>query len=37
MTVLEKTETLRITKVKEHIGAIVTGVDLARPVDAQTR
>jgi len=37
MTVLEKTETLRITKVKEHIGAIVTGVDLARPVDAETR
>ncbi len=37
MTVLEKTETLRITKVKEHIGAIVTGVDLARPVDAPTR
>jgi taurine dioxygenase len=37
MTVLEKTETLRITKVKEHIGAIVTGVDLAKPVDAQTR
>ncbi len=25
---------LKITKVKEHIGAIVTGVDLAQPVDA---
>lgn len=30
-------QTLTITKVKEHIGAIVTGIDLARPVDAETR
>jgi len=28
---------LTITKVKEHIGAIVTGVDLAKPIDAATR
>ena len=30
-------QTLRITKVKEHIGAILTGVDLAKPVDEATR
>lgn len=30
-------QTMRITKVKEHIGAIITGIDLARPVDAATR
>jgi taurine dioxygenase len=30
-------ETLKITKVKEHIGAIVTGIDLRGPVDAVTR
>src|SRR6185436_12984427 len=36
--VMQKAEqSLKITKVKEHIGAIVTGVDLARPVDAATR
>lgn len=29
--------TLKVTKVKEHIGAIVTGIDLAGPVDAATR
>jgi taurine dioxygenase len=28
---------LQITKVKEHIGAIATGVDLAKPIDAATR
>src|SRR5262249_11713473 len=28
------TETMKITKVKEQIGAIVTGVDLAAPIDA---
>ena len=28
---------MKITKVKEHIGAIITGVDLAQPLDAQTR
>jgi len=30
-------QSLKITKVKEHIGAIVTGIDLAQPVDAATR
>src|SRR5687768_500824 len=30
-------QTLTITKVKQHIGAIVTGIDLAQPVDAATR
>jgi taurine dioxygenase len=29
--------TMKITKVKEHIGAIVTGIDLSQPVDAETR
>ena len=28
---------LTITKVKPHIGAIVTGVDLAQPIDEATR
>jgi len=28
---------MKITKVKEHIGAIVTGVDLAEPIDADTQ
>jgi taurine dioxygenase len=30
-------QTMQITKVKEHIGAIVTGVDLARPIDEASR
>jgi taurine dioxygenase len=30
-------QTMRVTKVKEHIGAIVTGVDLAQPIDEATR
>ena len=30
-------QTLKITKVKEHIGAIVTGIDLAQPIDASTQ
>jgi taurine dioxygenase len=34
---IEKAGVMKITKVKEHIGAIVTGVDLAKPLDAQTR
>ena len=29
--------TMKITKVKEHIGAIVTGIDLSQPVDAETQ
>ena len=28
---------LQITKVKEHIGAIATGIDLSQPLDAATR
>ncbi len=31
------TEALKIEKVKEHIGAIVTGIDLAHPVDGATQ
>jgi alpha-ketoglutarate-dependent taurine dioxygenase len=30
------TQTMKVTKIKEHIGAIVTGIDLAQPVDAHT-
>ena len=30
-------QSMQIAKVKEHIGAIVTGIDLARPVDAATQ
>ena len=28
---------MQITKVKEHIGVIVTGIDLAKPIDAATK
>jgi taurine dioxygenase len=28
---------MKVTKVKEHIGAIVTGMDLAQPIDAATQ
>ena len=31
------TQSMKITKVKEQIGAIVTGIDLAQPIDAATR
>ena len=31
------THSLKIEKVKEHIGAIVTGIDLAQPIDGSTR
>src|ERR1700747_2513523 len=31
------TQEMKITKVKEHIGAIVTGIDLAQPIDAATQ
>ena len=31
------TQSMNIAKVKEHIGAIVTGLDLARPIDGATR
>ena len=30
-------QAMKIAKVKEHIGAIVTGIDLAHPVDGATR
>ena len=33
----DATQNMQITKVKEHIGAIVTGLDLAQPLDAATR
>jgi alpha-ketoglutarate-dependent taurine dioxygenase len=37
-TVAERpAQALHIEKVKEHIGAIVTGIDLAKPLDAATR
>ena len=29
--------TMRITKLKEHVGAEVTGVDLRKPLDAETK
>src|SRR5689334_17278097 len=31
------TQGMTIEKVKEHIGAIVTGIDLAQPIDAATQ
>lgn len=30
-------QTMKVTKVKEHIGAIVTGIDLREPIDAATK
>ena len=30
-------QTMKIEKVKEHIGAIVTGIDLAHPIDGATQ
>lgn len=37
MSVLAKEQTMKITKIKEHIGAEVTGIDLREPIDAATR
>jgi taurine dioxygenase len=37
MNVLEKTTTMKVAKLKEHIGAEVTGIDLREPIDAATR
>ncbi|MBI3919502.1 MAG: TauD/TfdA family dioxygenase [Betaproteobacteria bacterium] len=37
MLVATRPETMKITKIKEHIGAIVTGIDLREPVAAETR
>src|SRR5207237_2919937 len=31
------TQDMKITKIKEHIGAIVPGIDLAQPIDSATR
>ena len=31
------TQSMEIAKVKEHIGAIVTGIDLAQPIDDATQ
>jgi taurine dioxygenase len=36
MSVAVQEQTLQITKIKEHIGAIATGVDLTRPADKET-
>ena len=30
-------QVMKVEKVKEHIGAIVTGIDLAQPIDGATR
>jgi taurine dioxygenase len=37
MNTVAEPRTMQITKLKEHIGAEVTGVDLREPVDASTR
>ena len=37
MLVATRPETMKVTKIKEHIGAIVSGIDLREPVDAETR
>ncbi len=37
MSVLAEERTMKITKIKPHIGAEVTGVDLRQPIDAETR
>src|SRR5258706_13800324 len=37
MNVMTRAETMNITKLKEHIGAEVTGIDLRNPIDAPPR
>jgi taurine dioxygenase len=37
MNALAEEQQLRITKIKDHIGAEVTGIDLRQPLDAATR
>jgi taurine dioxygenase len=37
MNTLAATEIMKITKLKEHIGAEVTGIDLCEPIDEATR
>ncbi|MEQ8194430.1 MAG: TauD/TfdA family dioxygenase [Rhodospirillales bacterium] len=36
MVVLAKERTLNIRKIKDHVGAEATGVDLSKPVDDET-
>jgi taurine dioxygenase len=36
MNVLAKEPTIKIEKIKDHVGAIITGVDLTRPMDDDT-
>jgi alpha-ketoglutarate-dependent taurine dioxygenase len=37
MSAVAEAATMKITKIKEHIGAEVTGIDLREPIDASTR
>jgi taurine dioxygenase len=37
MSAVAEAGTMKITKIKEHIGAEVTGIDLREPIDASTR
>jgi taurine dioxygenase len=37
MSAVAEAATMRITRIKEHIGAEVTGIDLREPIDASTR
>ena len=37
MNTMAATETLKISRLKEQIGAEVTGVDLRKPIDEATR
>ena len=37
MSVAVQEKPLQITKIKDHIGAIATGVDLTQPIDEETR
>jgi taurine dioxygenase len=37
MNMVAEAQTIKITKLKEHIGAEVTGIDLREPIDAHTR
>ena len=37
MSVLAENRTMEIRKIKEHIGAEVTGIDLREPIDAETQ
>jgi alpha-ketoglutarate-dependent taurine dioxygenase len=37
MSMVAEKQTLKITKIKDHIGAEVTGIDLREPIDEETR